>query len=119
VSTLAALLVAELAIFPVKTNSNSVLIPRYAAAVAQSLPEPRPPLDRVFSNRFEEFWTEEVEHSLLSKVAATAETRLTPEALTEQIIDSVFSNQQEEISGVNRLSRAEVARIVRRRSVTS
>lgn len=101
----------------IQANSPTVSIPRAGMAFAQSLPEEKPPLDHIFANRFDNQWTVAMEEDLLSRIALHGESAVTRFELTERAIDSIFSNQQEKLSGVNRLSRDEVARIVRARKL--
>ncbi len=100
-----------------QANSQNISLPLSAMAVAQSIPEEKPPLEGLFRNRFDEDWTENLENSLLD----AAEQRRQPqsrEMLVEQTIDTIFSNQQEGLSlEVPKLDRAHIANLVHRRKI--
>jgi hypothetical protein len=105
-----AAIFAGLSFVQVAANSNEVRIPATEMAVAQSIPEERPPFDSVFANRFNEVWTEPLEEQLLEGIVREAPAG--SDELANQDIDSIYSNQQEELSGnVNRLSRDLVGKI--------
>ena len=74
--------------------------------------ENKPPLDDLFAGRFNDAWSEEMEDILLARLEVRRKD-LTKTELLEQVIDSIFYNQQEDVSeDAERLSRKEIARIV-------
>jgi parvulin-like peptidyl-prolyl isomerase len=113
----AAVMIASFVVSALRANSNVVAIPRAGTAVAQSLPEERPPLDSLFAGGFSSQWTREAENAMLAKIAQQVSPGLEHNDLVERTIDSIFSNQQDELSGGARLNRDTVARIVRNRKL--
>jgi hypothetical protein len=115
VAVCAAAFVAAMTFSSICGNSNEVLIPSTEMAYVQSAPEEGPPFDSLFENRFDEQWSEAVEQELLGIV--NQRRTVDPAELTERAIDSIFSNQQEDLStNVNRLDRETIARITRSRN---
>jgi len=114
VAVCAAAFVAAMTFSSIWGNSNEVTIPSAEMAYAQSAPEEKPPLDSLFENRFDEQWSEAVEQELLGIVNQRLSAG--PEELAESALDSIFSNQQEDLTtNVNRLDRDTIARITRSR----
>jgi hypothetical protein len=113
----AAVLIAGFVVSALRANSNEVVIPRAGTAIAQSLPEERPPLDSLFAGGFDSQWTRESEARMLAKIAEDVGSGIERNDLVERTIDSIFSNQQDELLGGARLSRYTVARIVRSRKL--
>jgi len=118
VAVCAAAFAAALTIYSIRGNSNDVTIPSAEVAYAQSAPEVKPPLDSLFENRFDDQWSEAVERELLGIVSQKLSAG--PEELAKSALDSIFSNQQEDLSAdVNRLDRDTIARISRSRKSAS
>ncbi len=112
-----AALMASITVGSAHANSPKVIIPLSAMAVAQSIPQDKPPLEAVFASRFDREWTAAVENQLLAKLD-DRRSRLSRSALLEQTVDSVWANQQEEVSPeVNRLDKGQVAVIARKRKL--
>jgi len=114
VAVCAAAFVGTLTFFTVHANSNRVAVSPAGIAIAQSVPVEKPPFDSLFGNRFDHQWTKALEDELLG--TANQQLCAQPDELSGRVIDSVFSNQQEDLSqNVNRLDRDTIARISRGR----
>lgn len=110
VAVCAAAFVVTMSIFSVWGNLNKFTIPSVEMAYAQSAPEVKPPLDSLFENRFDDQWSEAIESELLGIVSKKLAAG--PEELAECGLDSIYSNQQEDLStDANRLDRDTIARI--------
>ena len=110
-------MIASFVVSALRANSNEVAIPRAGTAIAQSLPEERPPLDSLFAGAFDSQWAGDSEAGMLAKIAEDVGSGIERNNLVERTIDSIFSNQQDELSGGTRLTRDTVARIVRSRKL--
>jgi hypothetical protein len=97
-----------------QANASSVSLPLSAITVAQSIPEPSPPLARFFRGGFTSDWTEALENELLLKIE-TGRLEGSAAPIVEQTIDTVFSNQLEDLSNTSskRMSRDEIAALVK------
>jgi len=114
VAVCAAAFAAAMTFHSIRGNSNEVTIPTAEMAYAQSAPEEKPPFDSVFEDRFDDQWNEAIEQELLGVV----NQRLSegPEEFAKSALDSIYSNQQEDLSAnVNRLDRDTIAKITRNR----
>lgn len=112
-----AALAASFAISTPRTNLHTASLSLPAMAIAQSVAEEAPPLEELFANRFDSGWTESMEADLLARVDGRRLSQSRRSSI-EQIIDTVFSNQQESLSlEVKRLDRGQVANIVRDRKL--
>ena len=91
--------------------------PISAMAFAQSGSEMRPPLESIFEDRFGPDWSKEEEDRLLLKLEENRE-ELSRTELLLQAVDSIFLNQQEDISDqADRLSRSQVEEIVKQKKL--
>mgnify|MGYP000014156866 CR=1 FL=1 len=110
-------LVSYFTIGVVQVNSQEITLPQSATAVAQSIPEEKPPLDELFQGRFDNDWTPEQENKLLASMEQGRQAQ-SKEALVEQTIDTIYWNQQEGLSlELPRLDRANIAKLVRQRKI--
>jgi len=101
----------------VKATPGTFSAPIASMAFAQSGIEQKPPLDTLFKDRFDKDWSKEEEDALLLKLAGNRKDLDNAELLS-QAIDSIFLNQQEDISdSANRLSRTEIEKIVKQRKL--
>ena len=100
-----------------QSNAQMFTIPCSVMAVAHSGIEQRPPLESVFADRFEDDWSEVKENNLLLSLGGMSGTFAKNE-LEEQAVESIFFNQQEDMSSeVERLSKEEIRKILRQRKL--
>jgi hypothetical protein len=80
----------------VSISGGSVRLPNWSVATTRSVPEVKPPLDGLFSNRFDSEWTQSKEDSLVRHIV---ESRLMKPVGSgaDDIAAFVLSNQQESI----------------------
>jgi hypothetical protein len=110
-----AALAANFSVGIAQASGASVSLPLSAVAVAQSIAEPRAPLEHHFQGRFNNEWTENLENDLLMRVE-TNRLEGSSKSSVEQTIDAVLSNQLEDLQdNENRMSREEIAALVRSR----
>jgi hypothetical protein len=97
----------------IQANASSVRLPLSAVSVAQSIPEPSPPLAEFFQGSFNAEWTEELENQLLMRVESNR-LQGSSSPLIEQTINVVFSNQLENLSDATskRMTRDQIAALV-------
>lgn len=111
-----AALATSFSIGIVQANASTVNLPLSAVSVAQSTPELGTPLAGYFQGRFGADWTEEMENELLMRVEINR-LQGSSISLTDQTIDVVFSNQLEDLSDPNRMSRDQIAALLKSRKL--
>jgi hypothetical protein len=113
-----ASIVISLSIGNAIVNQSVVRLPNWSAAVVQSVPNVKPPLEDMFAGRFSADWTETKETALLGKVVDNLLTK-NAAIVKDSIVSFVHSNQQESIALQSpRLSLATVEQIVRKRKTS-
>ena len=113
----AATVITSLSISGIERNAHEFRYPASSMESFQSSIEKTPPLQEMFSGRFDEAWTPELEDRLLVNIESNRR-ELSKAELLEQAVDSIFYNQQEDVSGQGeRLSREDVKRIVEERKI--
>lgn len=95
---------------------RETLVTIQRSAIAQSIPDEEPPFEESFRNRFDESWTKDMEAKLLEKLVKRRSDR-GAKPLHDEVIDSILSNQQEDLASKERLDRATVEGIVRSRKL--
>lgn len=102
----------------IHTTATTLTLPHSAVAIAQSIAEPQAPLDReFFQGRFNDQWRLDLENELLLRLE-TGRLEGNAKPLAEQTVDTVFSNQHEDLSETtNRMSREQIAKLVRSRKM--
>jgi hypothetical protein len=99
----------------VEASSGTFSSPISVMVFAQSGIEQKPPLEHLFA--FGGQLSEELELPLLAKLELGRRV-LSKDELYEQAIESIFYNQQEDVSGeADRLSRKEIEKIVKQRKL--
>ncbi len=108
-------LTVNISLVVLQTNSAKLDLPLSPLAVAHTVVEEQPPLESFFRNRFTSEWTQEQESKLLMALDQRRSEGASS-SLVEQTIDTVFSNQHEDLSEQrNRIGRQEVANLLRGR----
>lgn len=115
ITTVAAITAAAI---PLSAHANATTfeVPQSVMAVAHSGAEQSPPLESLFAGRFNADWSEFKERTLLTSLERAE--AFTKAELEEQTVDSIYFNQQEDVSSkAGRISREEIRRIVRQRKL--
>lgn len=99
-----------------RANATTFDVPHSLMAVAHSGIGQEAPLKSLFAGRFNAEWSESTENKLLASL--DRDEAFTKAELEEQTVDSIYFNQQEDMSPqADRISREEIKRIVRQRKL--
>lgn len=99
-----------------QASASEYGVPCSVMAVAHSNIEQEPPLKALFAGRFDAEWSESMENALLSQLEGVGP--FTKSELEEQAVDSIYFNQQEDVSShLDKVSREQIKRIVRQRKL--
>ena len=99
-----------------RANATTFDVPHSLMAVAHSGIGQEAPLKSLFAGRFNAEWSESTENKLLASL--DRDEAFTKAELEEQTVDSIYFNQQEDMSPqADRISREEIKRIVKQRKL--